>query len=655
MRNIIPLKTAFAGLFFTLALSFSATAQLSVSSSSNAGALAAKLVGPGVTITNASLNCPTGAAGTFIAGPGVNEVGVREGVLLTTGNVSIAAHSNHVGNATVNNNAPGNPVLTGLIPTYVTYDACTLEFDLEAIGNSVSFEYVFASEEYEEYYCTQFNDVFGFFVSGPNPGGGTYTDKNIAIVPGTANTPVSINNVGPSSCMGIDNHALYQNMSGATTLQYDGKTKVLQAKLDLKPCKKYRFKLGIADAGDHILDSGIFLREGSFVSTPPVINCSAPIILNSEPGKCSAVATYTPTVSADCPVTATCSPASGTTFPVGATTVTCKATDQLGNTATCTFTVTVNDVEKPVITCPAAITVSCEASTLPNAVGNPTATDNCGVGAFSYTDATVAGSCTQDYTINRSWTVKDIHNNTSSCLHVIKVEDKKSPVITCPANITVTCDTTVAKTGMATAVDNCDPVLDFSRNDVHASGDCDWYCIVERHFTVKDDCRNTSTCVQIITKNTAPLIETVLPVTVGVSNSTVTIPTGSAECIVHWLPASGTVPKGLAFKNVTVGADCLPGINPTDPDGHIVNPLFGEALKLNILAKLKPALGTRKLDTFGCTIPPVIIHYLAPNPDVNELLRVTNTALGNVSVQPHLNELLGVLKCINGPLNVCQN
>ncbi len=52
--------------------------------------------------------------------------------------------------------------------------------------------------------------------------------------------------------------------------------------------------------------------------------------------------------------------------------------------------------------------------------------------------------------------------------------------------------------------------------------------------------------------------------------------------------------------------------------------------------------------------PEVRTIYLAPDPDVNELLRVTNTALGNISVQPHLNELLGVLHCINGQLNICQ-
>lgn len=653
MKHLHHLKTTLLWIVFALLFTETASAQLNVASNSNAAALAAKLVGPGVTITNASLDCANGAAGTFTTGT-VNEVGIGTGVLLTTGNVSIAASANNSESATIENGHAGNSILDALIPGYQTYDACMLEFDLEAIGNKVSFNYVFASEEYEEWYCSDFNDVFGFFVSGPIPGPATYTNKNIAIVPETANVPVSINNVGPGTCNGISNTFWYVNMAGATTVQYDGKTKKMTASVDLTPCKTYRFKLGVADAGDRLLDSGIFLEEGSFVSSPPVIACSANIIKNSEPGKCSAVATYSPTVSADCPVTATCTPASGATFPVGVTMVTCKATDQLGNTATCTFTVTVNDNEKPVITCPAQITVSCEAPTTPNAVGFATATDNCGLNPFTHVDATVNGSCTHEYTINRTWTAHDTHGNTSSCVHVIKVEDKKPPTITCPVNVTVTCDTTAAATGLATAVDNCDPVLDFSRFDTHANGDCDWFCIVERTFQAKDDCRNTSTCVQIITKNTAPLIETALPVTVGMSNSFVTVPPGRADCVIEWLPPTGTIPKGLGFKKIVVDASCDLLTNPTTPSGKIINPLFGEALKLSIFVKLKPSLGTKKLTEFAsCDILKEVTHYLAPDPDVNELLRVTNGALGNISNQPHMYELLEALECINGPLDPC--
>jgi len=659
-------------LALTFVLSFNASAQLTVVSNPNAAVLAAKLVGSGVTITAATLTCHTGAAGTFTAGPSPNDVGagIESGVLLTTGNVSIAANSNDVGNATIQNGEPGNALLDALIPGFTTKDACLLEFDLEAIGNQVSFKYVFASEEYDEYYCSQFNDVFGFFVdNGPNPAGGTYSNFNIALLPGS-NIPVAINTVGPPLCgdnsptpggPGTGNPAFYQNMTGATTMQYDGKTVVMTAKVALKPCQKYRFKLGIADAGDERLDSGVFLKEGSFTSTPPVITCAQPISINNEPGLCAAKATYTPTVSADCPVTATCSPVSGSTFPVGTTTVTCTATDQLNNTASCTFTVTVKDNEKPKITCPINVTVSCETSTLPGSVGSPVITDNCGLMPSSHEDASAPGSCTHEFTITRTWTAKDIHGNTNSCLQRIKVEDKKPPIITCPANITVTCDTTVAKTGLATATDNCDPILDFSRTDIHASGDCEWFCIVERHWTAKDDCRNTSKCVQIITKDVTPLIEQALtagPLKWGQNAATVTLPPGRGGCVIQWMPYTGTIPKALKFDDAIAGADCRLMSNPIDATGRIVNPLLGEAMKLKILVRLNPSLGTTKLSAIPCEMHFIVKQALAPNPDVNELLRVTDLTLGNVNVNllvpEHAMHLLKVLKCVNAGRNVCK-
>lgn len=82
---------------------------------------------------------------------------------------------------------------------------------------------------------------------------------------------------------------------------------------------------------------------------PPVITCPANITLPNAPGQCGAVATYTVTATDNCSSTVTVSPVSGTFFPVGTTTVTARATDGSGNTSTCSFTVTVNDVEPPVI------------------------------------------------------------------------------------------------------------------------------------------------------------------------------------------------------------------------------------------------------------------------------------------------------------------
>ena len=82
----------------------------------------------------------------------------------------------------------------------------------------------------------------------------------------------------------------------------------------------------------------------------PVITCPANITRVNDPGQCGAVVNYTVSATDNCTaVTITVQPASGTFFPVGVTTVNAKATDAAGNTATCSFTVTVNDIEPPVI------------------------------------------------------------------------------------------------------------------------------------------------------------------------------------------------------------------------------------------------------------------------------------------------------------------
>jgi hypothetical protein len=116
----------------------------------------------------------------------------------------------------------------------------------------------------------------------------------------------------------------------------------------------------------------------------PSITCPANITKPADPNQCSAVVTYPPpTVSDNCPGVGTpsCSPASGSTFQVGRTTVTCTVTDASNNSASCSFTVTVQDTQPPTITCPANITFV-PAATCPLTSGMPvnftvTASDNC--------------------------------------------------------------------------------------------------------------------------------------------------------------------------------------------------------------------------------------------------------------------------------------
>lgn len=86
---------------------------------------------------------------------------------------------------------------------------------------------------------------------------------------------------------------------------------------------------------------------------PPIIACPANIVHASNPGKHGAIVNYPPpTVSDNRPgVTTSCSPPSGSFFPIGITRVTCTATDAVGNTTTCSFTITVNDTEQPIDCC----------------------------------------------------------------------------------------------------------------------------------------------------------------------------------------------------------------------------------------------------------------------------------------------------------------
>lgn len=114
----------------------------------------------------------------------------------------------------------------------------------------------------------------------------------------------------------------------------------------------------------------------------PQITCPANIVQGNDPGQCGAVVSFTIPATDNCPGVITNSvPASGTFFPVGTTTVNATATDASGNTSTCSFTVTVNDVEPPVIS---NISASPDHLWPPNhklrnVVVNYTSTDNCGV------------------------------------------------------------------------------------------------------------------------------------------------------------------------------------------------------------------------------------------------------------------------------------
>lgn len=149
-----------------------------------------------------------------------------------------------------------------------TFDALSLSFDFYSITDSISFVFVFASEEYEEYVGKGVNDVFGFFISAVGE-----EQKNLAVIPGTE-TPISVDNVNAytNSEWFIPN-PMIKNYSGEIShqqtsqlFQYDGFTRELHTGIKIIPNKKYHLHMAIADVGDRFYDSAIILKAGSFRS-----------------------------------------------------------------------------------------------------------------------------------------------------------------------------------------------------------------------------------------------------------------------------------------------------------------------------------------------------------------------------------------------------
>jgi hypothetical protein len=235
-------------------------------------------------IVEGSINFSGTNAQRGIFSNGISSIGIQEGVILSTGAIENATGPNESpSSATIfdfNTADPQDPDLAGIASDSL-YDIAILEFDFIPTVDVIQFNYVFASEEYCFYVDSEFNDVFGFFLT-PLSGGIT---ENLAQLPGGAGE-VSINNVNH-----ITNSTFYvpnipeatgevfpgdtstacvgHPLSGATDpavldCQFDGFTVVLTATAEVVPCEPYHIKLAIADVGDADLDAAVFLQANSF-------------------------------------------------------------------------------------------------------------------------------------------------------------------------------------------------------------------------------------------------------------------------------------------------------------------------------------------------------------------------------------------------------
>lgn len=216
---------------------------------------------------------PNGGIGFFENG--MASIGLESGIILSTGPIQNAHPPNNRNDRSGNFDAPGDDPDLLLLATGPLKDAVGLEFDFTPLDSFVTFRYVFASEEYCEFAGSQYNDVFGFFVSGPGIDG-AFSNKgeNVALIPGTESF-VAINSVNHyvNSNLYVRNERKVDwekcnlpelQVSYHDQIQYDGFTTIFTALLKLAPCHTYHMRMVVADVGDADYDSAVFLEAESF-------------------------------------------------------------------------------------------------------------------------------------------------------------------------------------------------------------------------------------------------------------------------------------------------------------------------------------------------------------------------------------------------------
>ena len=235
----------------------------------------------GVPFSNATISgfdCSTGSFDSPNPGDGL---GIESGLMMATDGLQ----GNGSGPGSIEPDLTQQLQIIGASATNVN-NVIVLEFDFEPNSDQIAFEYVFASYEYPGYTCSNFNDIFGIFVSGPGING-PFQDGavNIALVPDPNNpgqytdTPVIINTINSGVASGgnsgpcdeidpnwQDYSVFFSQNSGTGDVPYSGFTVPLIATYSVIPCESYHIKLAIADVSDGILNSAVFLTENSFSS-----------------------------------------------------------------------------------------------------------------------------------------------------------------------------------------------------------------------------------------------------------------------------------------------------------------------------------------------------------------------------------------------------
>ena len=250
-----------------------------------------------ITVSNVSVTGKDFGNGNVSYGyfdKGTSSFSIGKGIILSTGSAKVA-EGYYTGTQTHNNSAPfydpswaGDQDLSDAIQQTNIYNATSLEFDfVTSLSNKISFDYLFASDEYYAGNKCNYSDAFAFLIKEANDPVAQY--KNIAVIPGTQQ-PVSSTSVNPQCNMNVDYFDNFNTLNDPNVpFNFGGQTIIMTAQADITPGVKYHIKLVIGDQGTDRgkYDSAVFLKEGSFTGNidllPNIASNDAAIICNNVP------------------------------------------------------------------------------------------------------------------------------------------------------------------------------------------------------------------------------------------------------------------------------------------------------------------------------------------------------------------------------------
>ena len=223
----------------------------------------------------------------------------EEGIILSTG-IAVEAEgpNNNVENGLGLLTWSGDEDLKSILDQtngdhHPTFNATGFQFDFIPEGDTLVFDFIFASEEYENNYecSTSYRDGFVFLIKGPgipNDSGAPFGGSNIAAIPNSNNIAVNTGSVhtdldgigNPFRCgneqLGVNFFPeLYISNSGVNNtnvVQFDGYTTILNTETEVEPGETYTIKIVIADRGDERLDSAVFIRGFSIKSNVVIVD-----------------------------------------------------------------------------------------------------------------------------------------------------------------------------------------------------------------------------------------------------------------------------------------------------------------------------------------------------------------------------------------------